>query len=30
MLFDSILDIGVLLAYDLVEYGVVLLKIMDF
>jgi hypothetical protein len=30
MLFDSILDIGVLLAYDLVEYGVVLLNIMDF
>jgi hypothetical protein len=30
MLFDSILDIGVLLAYDLVEYGVVLLNIIDF
>jgi hypothetical protein len=30
MLFDSILDIGVLLAYDFVEYGVVLLNIIDF
>ena len=30
MLFDNILEIGVLLAYDLVEYGVVLLKIIDF